>query len=144
MSVPTRRRRILPVAVLLAAVFGITGGLFLVISSQSATPGTQIGPAALAAARNQMEWMSGPTLQATYTVPLRRLEKTLRSAVPRHVADDVNVAGLRQQYGPERRIGLAVLRGVFDSLPPGEGVIVHGNVVVLVDIKTNHVILVDD
>src|SRR5947209_17406226 len=74
--------------------------------------------AALTYARDTTVWSSGPTAQSVRVVPLRRLEPALRAAVPAAVASDVNVSDLVRQYGPNRRVALVVLSGVYNSLPP--------------------------
>lgn len=91
-----------------------------------------------------MVWIKGPTVVSARVIQLRDLEKNLRVEVSPAVWRDVNVRALRRQYGPNRQVGLVILSGVFNSLPPDEGVVVHADVVVLVDARTNHGIYLMD
>jgi hypothetical protein len=120
-------------AISILAFFGVG---FAVFASQLHRP-QQIGvnPRALYYAQHQMVWMSGPTVVTSYVLPMRELPRALRLYVPRKVARDVNTADLIRRYGANLQIGMVVLRGVFNTLPPDEGVVVHGDVVVLVDVK---------
>lgn len=120
------------VAVVLITTF-IGGG-------SSDTPG-QI---ALRDARTQLVWNRGPFLKGTYPTTMADLQRTLDRYLPAHVAQDVDVAELRKTYGPTRRIDVVALTGVFNTLPPDEGVTAPGTVVALVDPLRKHVILVTD
>ncbi len=93
--------------------------------------------AALTYGRRQMVWIKGPAAVSTHVIKLRNLRKDLRAEVPPSVWQDVNVAELLRQYGPSKQVGLVVLSGVFNSLPPDEGVDVHADVVVLVNVRTD-------
>jgi len=57
----------------------------------------------------------------------------LAASVPADVVKDINVPELIHQFGANRQVGLIVPSGVFNSLPPDEGVVEHSQVVVLVD-----------
>lgn len=130
---------------LLAAMMVVGAALLwygLAVPAGSADGARQV---ALAAARSQMQWYSGPSVQSTYTIPLRRLQTTLRRSVrPLTVATDVNVQDLTHRYGRDHQVVLVVLSGVYNSLPPDEGSTVRGDVVVLVDARSHHVILLQD
>jgi hypothetical protein len=91
-----------------------------------------------------MAWSQAPSVRLTRTLQVRDLEPLLRRTVTRQVAADVNVADLERVYGADRRVVLLVLHGVFNSLPPDEGVIVNGDVVELVDPTNDHVLLLTD
>ena len=90
-----------------------------------------------------MAWERGPTVAWSRLVRLGELDAALQ---PVHLAGrhDVNTVDLIHRYGKERQVDLVVLQGRFNTLPPDEGVNVNGEVVVLVDMKTRHVILMTD
>lgn len=137
-----RPRFLLSLLVVLVVVGAALFWYGLAAPAGSASSARQV---ALAAARSQMQWYSGPTVQSTYAIPLRQLQATLnRSVQPESVAQDVNVQDLIRQYGPNHRIILVVLLGVYNSLPPDEGMTIRGDVVVLVDARSNHVLLLED
>jgi hypothetical protein len=93
--------------------------------------------------RTTMAWERGPTVAWSRLVRLGGLDAALQSV---HLAGrhDVNTAALIHRYGKERQVDLVVLQGRFNTLPPDEGINVNGQVVVLVDMKTRHVILMTD
>ncbi|MDQ2745093.1 MAG: hypothetical protein M3Z66_22740 [Chloroflexota bacterium] len=101
-----------------------------------ATP-TQIG---LDYTRHYMVWESGPSLVSTHTLALRQLSAAMRSSLPLPTQHDVNVPDLIHRYGANRSVDMVVVRGVFNSLPPDEGIVVRGTVVVLVDGRSNRVL----
>lgn len=137
------RTRLVVLLVLLMMLLGAGLVWYGLASPSTSAPGaTQV---ALSYGRSEMQWFSGPTVQNTYTIPLRQLHATLeRSVQPPNVVTDVNVPGLIRQYGPNHRIVLVVLYGVYNSLPPDEGAEVRGDAVVLVDARTSHVLLLED
>jgi len=109
-------------------------------SSRGPTSADRAQSAALSYSRNYMAWSSGPQVQNVHIVPLREVERTVRVYV--HVPyRDVKLGGLLTQYSPQRSIAVVDLHGVFNSLPPDEGVVAPGDVVVLVDVKTDKVLL---
>jgi hypothetical protein len=89
-------------------------------------------------------WDSGPTVEAVHVVPLSGLEGVLHRAVSSRVAADVNVSDLEHRVGRHRQVALVVLHGVFNTLPPDEGVTVTGDMVAIVDMRTNHVLLLTE
>lgn len=89
-------------------------------------------------------WNSGPTVTEVRVVPLTRLATTLRRTVTTQIADDVNVADLQRRVGTNRQVALVVLHGVFNTLPPAEGVTVTGNMVAIVDMRTRKVLLLTE
>lgn len=91
-----------------------------------------------------MVWIKGPVLVSSRVISLRHLEKDLRAEVSATVWQDVNVRALLRQYGPSKQVGLVILSGVFNSLPPDEGVVVHADVVVLVNPRTDRGIYLMD
>lgn len=125
------------------AVLGIGAALLWFALSASATSPQQsrVTDTALTYARQYMVWSKGPTVQGTYFVPMGRLQDALRAHVPEIVRQDINVADLLRRYGPKRQVGLVVLQGDYNSLPPDEGVIANGDAVILVDVRSNRVIL---
>lgn len=136
------RRRVLWIAgplVLLAAAFGL-----YIFALSPSSGGSSVDQAALRYAGQQIVWNQGPTVQSTHIVRLGDLQHTLAAATPPRVANDVNVPALIQRYGAGRQVALVVLSGEFNSLPPDEGVVARGDVVVLVDTKTNRALYVND
>jgi hypothetical protein len=112
-----------------------------VVSLWPASSQSRVTTAALDYGRRYMVWSSGPTAQGTYVVPIGQLGAAVAQHVPPDVRQDVNVPDLVRRYGPRREVGLVILHGDFNSLPPDEGIISNGDVVVLVDVKSNRVLL---
>ena len=106
--------------------------------------GASPGDTALTYAQQHMVWIKGPTVQSSRTVELRGLEPALARAVSPTLRRDVNVEELLHRYGPNRQVTLVILNGVYNTLPPDEGVTVRGAVVVLVDARTDRVLLMTD
>jgi hypothetical protein len=123
-------------------ICGAVAWILLATSAPSAQD--RAAQAGLAYARTQMAWTSGPTLQGSHATTLRSLRSVLAQTVPTSVQQDVNTGALIRQYGPNRRVALVIVSGVFNSLPPDEGVIVHGDAVVIVDLTTDHALLLMD
>ncbi len=123
---------------------GVVGSVLLALAafalvdrSSGRSDATQAG---LQYARSEMVWTHGPSIahQRAGTVgELPALLPLLAGATLRH---DVNTAGLIRQYGPNRQVDILVLSGVYNSLPPDEGVNVQGEALVLVDPQTNRVL----
>lgn len=128
-------------ALLLISLVGAAGvavvGYEIVHSSSNAQQATQAG---LDFSRNTMIWEKGPQVQSSTVVPMHSLPHALMSA-PQSVRHDVNVSDLIKQYGKNRQVDLVVLSGKFNTLPPGEGVDIFGQVIVLVDMKTRRALL---
>jgi hypothetical protein len=99
--------------------------------------------AALRYAQGQIVWTKGPEVRSAHTVRLRELRSALHAYAPGRVGRDVNVGALIRQYGPNFRVGLVLLSGDFNSLPPDEGVTLH-DVVVLVAIRSNTAFFLTD
>jgi len=91
--------------------------------------------------RQEVVWSQGPSIESKRVVPLSRLSAALASAVPAATGQNVGTAALEKRYGPRRRVAMVVLRGTYNSLPPDEGVNVSGDVVILVDVKTDRVLV---
>jgi hypothetical protein len=130
-----------------AAVLGIPLALLILAYAYSAlTTSRQLHATAvgLSYARGYMSWSYGPTVQSARIIPLKQLESALRTSVPTTVRQDVDVPGLVRHYGANRQVDLVVLSGTYNSLPPDEGVMVTGDVVELVDARTNKVLLLTD
>jgi hypothetical protein len=124
------------VSVLLAA----SASAWLLLSPAPLTDADHFTSIAMSYAVGNMVWSSGPTVQSSEIVPLARLQTALTSRVPRSVSSQVNVPDLTHQYGPSRKVALVVLHGVYNSLPPDEGVNIRGDVVLLVDVRTGRVL----
>jgi hypothetical protein len=134
------RRRIL----LLAAVVALAmcaAILWFALSASATSTQSRFADTALRYGQQYMTWSSGPSVQSTQIVPLRGLEGALAATVPSATRRSVNVSDLLRRYGPGHRVALVVLRGVYNSLPPDEGVTVTGDVVVLVDVQSDRVLL---
>lgn len=141
----------LPIVIGALLVLGATGVLAILwgtgvigVASSSAPGDNPASQAALSYARTRTAWTAGPTVQKVRTVRLSRLSAALRAAVGHRIAQDVNVADLEQRYGRNHEVSLVVLHGSFNSLPPDEGVPVNGDMVAIVDARTNTVVLLTD
>jgi hypothetical protein len=119
-----------------AAGVAVVGYEIVHSSSDAQQRATQAG---LDYSRNTMIWEKGPQVQSSTVVPMHSLRNALMSA-PQSV-HDINVSDLIKQYGKNRQVDLVVLSGKFNTLPPGEGVDIYGQVVVLVDMKTRRALL---
>jgi len=137
----TRNRRRIPsirplaVGVLLAIVLVVA--LIVITSSGGSSQTSAVDQVALSYAERQMVFNSGPEVRSTHTLLLRNLSHALATYTRRSVAKDVNVRDLIRRFGANRRVTLVVLSAVYNTLPPDEGVVVNGQVVVLVDTRTN-------
>ena len=140
-TVPIRYIRLLG-ALLLVALCALL--LWYALAASATSTQSRAADSALTYARQYMTWSSGPALQSTHTLPLRHLTSALTRYTPSRVARGVNVPDLLRRYGPNRQVALVVLYGVYNSLPPDEGVNVDGDVVLLVDARTNRVLFVTD
>lgn len=137
----SRRVRLAGLLALLAIAAAV---LVISLSSPTSSDQSSASDAALSYAQQYMVWSHGPTVQSAHIVPLRRLDQAITSYVPAVVRKDINVGDLMQQYGPNKQVALVVLAGTFNSLPPDEGVTINGGVVVIVDVKSDRVLLLTD
>jgi hypothetical protein len=132
-------------------ILGVLLGLILCIilvsvllANRSTAAHDRAADAALQYAKQYMTWSQGPKVSSTHVVPLGGLSVALRRYVPAPLRDDVNAGQLSRTYGLKTKVSLIVLSGTFYSLPPDEGVNVNGDVVAIVDVRTNRVLLVTD
>jgi len=131
-----RLRWVLGCIIVLVAAFLVIA--FVVLRPGTTSSATQrFDQTALRYADSQIVWNQGPRVAGTSILPLRRLAGTLKQTVHRHVAQDVNVSDLVRRFGRNRQVALVVLSGDFNSLPPDEGVVFNGQIVVLVDTAHN-------
>jgi hypothetical protein len=130
------------------ALLGVIVVAAAVVWYQNATAAPSIAQRAGNTARSYAArttlWNSGPAVTAVRIVPLSRLSAALRGVVPAQLADDVNVADLQRRVGTNRQVALVVLHGVFNTLPPAEGVTVTGNMVAIVDMRTHKVLVLTE
>lgn len=131
------RLRFAPLLIALAAIAGIA---YYALAS-APTERSRVDAAALSYSRQQMVWLQGPTIRSTQFLRLGRLSAALARSVPRTVANNINVPELEQTYGRKRMIALVILTGVYNSLPPDEGVNLHGDAAVILDSHTNRLLL---
>lgn len=144
-KVPRGKRR-RSIALTLIAVWLVAVGViaFVLLSPFSRASTNGIDQSALAYGRNHMVWSQGPTVQSTRVIRLRELPAALGATVASHVAQDVNVPQLERRFGANREVALVVLHGVYNSLPPDEGVIIAGQAVVLLDPHTDKELYIND
>jgi hypothetical protein len=131
------------------AILGLAVSLLALAAAYRSTCACSIGTAgapdiALTYARQHMVWVRGPTLRSSHMATLRTLEPLLTSTVSSSVKDDVNVPDLVHRFGANRKVALVVLTGVYNSLPPDEGMDIQGEVIALVDVRTDRVLLLTD
>ncbi|HEX6506164.1 MAG TPA: hypothetical protein VF221_00880, partial [Chloroflexota bacterium] len=137
------RRRILRVMVPAAIIICLAAG-WLVYSASAGSSTSSATRAGIAYAQDTMEWTSGPTLTHARVARVRDLPAVLPQITGAALRQDVNTADLQRRYGPDRQVDLVVLSGVFNTLAPDEGVNVHGEVLAVVDVKTNRVLFLTD
>ncbi len=146
-ATPTARARTIRLPLAFALIFlGLVVGVGLLWyglspSSPALTPATQAG---LVYSRDAMEWYSGPQVRSAQVLPLRLLPRALAASVSVRVRRHVDVPYLLHRYGSNRQVALVVLYGVYNSLPPDEGVEIRGDAITLVDPKTNRILLLMD
>jgi hypothetical protein len=128
-----RLRWVLAGIVVMVVAFGILAYLLLQPASTPSTATQRFNQAALRYAGTQIVWSTGPAVKSTHILPLRDLAAALKTAVRPSVARDVNTSDLIRRYGPDHEVALVVLAGDFNSLPPDEGLVLNGELVVLVD-----------
>jgi len=119
-------------------------GLWFALSASATSTQDRAGQAALSYAQQRLVWNSGPSVQSVHLVVLRKLRPALAASVPPSTAQNVNLDDLIHRYGANRLVALVVLHGVYNSLPPDEGVNVNGDIVVLTDARTDRILLVTD
>jgi hypothetical protein len=123
---------------------GVAVCIVLVYVVHSTVAGSSGGSAATQAglqyARTEMVWIHGPSIAHERTATMGALPALLRTLASTSLRKDVNTADLIRRYGPHRRIDIIVLSGVYNSLPPDEGVNVQGEVLILVDPQTDRVL----
>jgi hypothetical protein len=122
----------------------VGGSLAVYVAQGRSSSGSAAASRALAAAKQQMVWSSGPKIQSVHTLKLSGLRRALDHVVARQVANDVNVADLMRRFGPRRAVTLVVIHGTYNSLPPDEGVPITGQAVVILDHRSNRVLLLMD
>jgi hypothetical protein len=129
---------IIAIALVAAVILGIDIAQSVSVSAQQRA--TQTG---LDYSRTTMVWGKGPSVASSRIVALDNLNPALRSV---HLigGHDINTADLIRQYGAKRQVDLVVLHGTFNTLAPDEGVNITSDVVVLVDMKTRHVLFMND
>lgn len=133
-EVPTRRINPLVPALIGLLILAFFIGMFIVLARGMGTlNAVDVNAIALHYAKQQMVWNSGPTVQDSYVMPMRRLPFALKKFVPARVRADVNAPDLIRRFGPNRQIGMVLVHGVYNTLPPDEGVIVQGDALVIVD-----------
>jgi len=133
-----RRFWVLAAVVALALCAAI---LWFALSASATSTQSRFADTALQYGQQYMTWSSGPSVQSTHIVPMQGLERALSVTVPPATRRSVNVSDLLLRYGPGHKVALVILHGIYNSLPPDEGVTVTGDVVVLVDVKSNRVLL---
>lgn len=134
-----RRGALLGVFIALALCVGL---LWFLRAASAPSEESRAGQTAASYSQQQMVWTSGPTVSSVHILALRHLRPALAASVPSQLRQDVNLGDLERRYGANRQVALVVLSGVYNSLPPDEGVNINGKVVVLVDVRTNRVLLV--
>lgn len=133
----SRRLRWVLAGIATVVVGFVVFAVVLLRPDSSTSPNQRFAQAAVRYANTQIVWNRGPSVTSTRVLPLDGLSAALKKTVPRHVAQDVNIADLIHRFGARREIALVVLTGDFNSLPPDEGVVFNGQIVVLVDVRQN-------
>jgi hypothetical protein len=124
-------------------IVGIAVARFAVTASATSEQ-TRASHAGLVYAENTMGWLQGPSIRSAHEVRLGQIQSALVAYVSVPTRQDVNVPDLIRRYGSKRQVVLVVLTGTYNSLPPDEGVDVHGDVIEVVDARTNRVLLLMD
>ena len=91
-------------------------------------------------ARTEMVWTEGPVIARRQAGTRGALPALLPRLVTTTLRHDVNTSDLIRRFGPGRPVEILVLSGVYNSLPPDEGVDVQGEALVLVDPRTRRVL----
>lgn len=132
------RRWALPLSIALAAGIALA---YLAYSAFAGSPGRSVAAqAALRYVGTEMVWTQGPTITQERTGTMGALPRLLPTMASTSLRKDVNTADLIRRFGPNRPIDIIVLSGVYNSLPPDEGVNVRGEALVLVDPRTDRVL----
>ncbi len=132
---------------ILLAVCAVLGCILLVALAYSASAGTsESAPtrAGLIYANNVMVWIHQPVIVHTRNAELGALPSILPSLTNTALRQNVNTADLIRRFGAHRRVQVLVLSGMYNSLPPDEGVNIQGEVIVLTDLKTDKVLFLTD
>jgi hypothetical protein len=131
------RSRLLLPTVLLALCL-VAGAVLLTVQVEGSTPSSvqRATQAGLLDARTTMVWESGPVVQSSRVIRLGQLGQYVR-ILGTPVRNDVSVSSLIRQYRADRPVDFVVLFGKYNTLPPDEGVDVHGQALALVDMKTD-------
>lgn len=140
----SRQKRLFAGLVILGGLALAASLLWYGLSASSSSEADRAGQAGLAYARQHLVWNSGPSIKSVHLTALRDLPPLLQTSVSPTVRPDVNVPDLMQRYGPDRRVALVVLTGVYNTLAPDEGVNVRGDMVVITDARTNRVLVMTD
>jgi hypothetical protein len=129
---------------LLLLCIGVAACIVLAYVAHSIFAGSSGGSAATQAglhyARTEMVWIHGPSIALERTATMGALPALLRTLPSTSLRQDVNTTDLIRRYGPHRPVDVIVLSGVYNSLPPDEGVNVQGESLVLVDPRTDRVL----
>lgn len=133
-----RRSRVLLLSVGVLVCIGLAWVAYSAFFGSSG--GSNATQAGLRYARAEMVWTHGPSVAHQRTGTTGMLPALLPALANTTLRKDVNTADLIRRYGPNRKIDIIVLSGVYNSLPPDEGVDVQGEVLVLVDARTNRVL----
>lgn len=135
---PRGRRRVLLLSIGVAACIVLA---YLAYSAFAGSSGhSAAAQAALRYVGTEMVWTQGPTIAHERTGTMGALPGLLQTMANTSLRKDVNTADLIRRFGPHRRIDIIVLSGVYNSLPPDEGVNVQGEALVLVDPRTDRVL----
>jgi hypothetical protein len=132
---------------MLLAVFLVLGAACLgavAYTASAGSPGTDATEAGLSYSRTVMQWIHGPSIVHTRAISLAALPALLPHLTTPALRDDVNTSDLIRHFGPRRQVEVMVLSGTYNSLPPDEGVNIQGEVILLVDRKTNKVLFLTD
>ena len=113
---------------------------FLAYLHVSSSPAGTAGDAALRYARTEMVWTHGPSVLHERAATMGALPALLPRLANVMLRNDVNAADLIRRFGAGRKIDIVVLTGVYNSLPPDEGVDVQGEVLVLLDPSTERLL----
>lgn len=137
------RRRLIALALLGAIVLG-AAAVWVVGVTAAPSPSQRAGEIARSYATRTTIWNRGPTVRKVIITGVRDLPAALRRTVSSRVADDVDVPDLERRVGAHRQVALVVLHGIFNTLPPDEGIVVNSDMVAVVDMSTKRVLLLTD
>jgi hypothetical protein len=143
---PPRKIRTIPYVRLLAPIALIVCAVvaWLAFSASAGSSTSAATQAGLSYARENMEWQSGPSVVQARTARVGELPGLLPKLLDTTLRRDVNMTDLVRHYGADRQVDAVVLTGVYNTLPPDEGLNIRGEVLALVDVKTNRVLFLTD